>query len=664
MARSFITCTCLGTQEIDSDALSLATGQDVRPPCHALCTTELSKAAEALETGDAVLCCTQESRTFTGLAEEMGLEAPELLDLRDRAGWTDDSGDTGPKMAALITDASTPVAQGRNLDVTSEGICLIVGPAAVALDAAERLKDHLSVTVLIDDPEEIPDTRAYDTIIGDLRRASGALGQFNVVIDALRQVIPGGRGAFELTPPRDGGVSECDLILDLSGGQPLFSAHEKRDGYLRADPAHPPSVSAAVLAASHLVGVFEKPVHVRLEPSICAHSRAEQTGCTRCLDLCPTGAITPDGDHVAVDPMICAGCGACSAACPSGAISFDAPPVETVIRRVQTLATSYRNAGGSTPRLLVHDAHGREMISLAARHGRGLPADVIPIDLPAVSSFGHAEALAALAAGFATVSVLPGPGADRVALTAQSLLANAIGGADRMAVLDLTDPDALSDTLFGADVPASVERPVRPLGTRRQITRQAARALHPEGGVLPLPEGAPYGAVLVDMDACTLCLACVSLCPSGALGDNPDRPQLRFQEDACLQCGLCATICPEDAIALEPRMNLADDALRQEVVIEEEPFDCVECGTPFGTRSTIERITARLEGHAMFSGDRIRMVQMCDDCRVRSQYHAKGGPFGMGERPLPHTSEDYLKDREAAAGTDPVQDPINESEDR
>ena len=73
-----------------------------------------------------------------------------------------------------------------------------------------------------------------------------------------------------------------------------------------------------------------------------------------------------------------------------------------------------------------------------------------------------------------------------------------------------------------------------PLGSRRQVARLAGKTLQPEAKVIDLPDAAPYGAVLVDTDACTLCLSCVSLCPSGALGDNPDLPQLRFQEDACV----------------------------------------------------------------------------------------------------------------------------------
>lgn len=378
MVKSLITCDCLGTQTIDAQELSEATGFDVRPPCSSLCTTQLARAEAALSDPETVFCCTQEARVFEELAEGLDRPAPPVLDLRDRAGWSDDTAPKLPKMSALVADAMLPSEPEKTLDVISEGLCLILGPAEVALDAAAQLKDHLGITVLIEDGSDIPDTRDFDVVVGKLRRASGAFGGFDVVIDALQQIEPGGRGAFTLTDPQDGARSQCDIILDLRGDTPLFPAHEKRDGYLRSEPGHAPGVAAAILAASHLTGVFEKTLYVKTTPLLCAHSRAEQTGCTNCLDLCPTGAITSAGEHVAIDPMICAGCGACSAACPSGAITYDAPAVDLTMRRVQTMAKAYLNAGGTAPRLLVHDAHGAEMVRLSARHGRGLPADVVP----------------------------------------------------------------------------------------------------------------------------------------------------------------------------------------------------------------------------------------------------------------------------------------------
>lgn len=646
MAKQLILCDCSGSQQIDATALSQATGVSCSKLHSALCTTGIDTAAAALAGGEATICCAQEQRLFEELVAEIDAPAPPCLDLRDRAGWTSDEGNTLPKMSALIAEAGLSVPAAKGLDVVSEGVCLILGPSEIALAAAEKLQDVLAVTVLLDKTAEPPMSRAFDVVRGDLRQASGALGQFEIRIDALQQLEPVGRN-WSWSDARNGGRSSCDIILDLTGGTSLFPAPEKREGYLRADPAHAPSVADALLQASQMVGTFEKPLYVRNEPLLCAHSRAGQTGCTNCLDICPTGAISSNGDHVSIDPMICAGCSSCATLCPSGALTYDAPPTDSLFRRIQTLAKAYLAAGGVAPRLLVVNGHGGEMISLAARFGRGLPVDVVPLEVEALNTFGHAEVLAALAAGFATVDILLAPGAERDVMERELALANALGG-NKTTLLDLNDPDALSETLFGVEVPTALGDVVRPIGTRRQITRQATKALMPDAEVLPLPSDAPYGAVLVDTSACTLCLSCVSLCPSGALGDNPDLPQLRFQEDACLQCGLCANICPEKAITLEPRLNLTDSALSQTVLHEEEPFACVECGSLFGVKSTVEKIVEKLAGkHSMFQNPgAARMIQMCDNCRVDAQYHQENNPFGGGgDRPRVRTTDDYLSKR-------------------
>ena len=74
-----------------------------------------------------------------------------------------------------------------------------------------------------------------------------------------------------------------------------------------------------------------------------------------------------------------------------------------------------------------------------------------------------------------------------------------------------------------------------------------------------------------------------------------------------------------------------------------------------GTRSTIERVIAKLEGrHWMFRGQaqarvsRLDMLKMCEDCRVIAVTEQAFDPYGGGipERPKPRTAEDYLREAE------------------
>lgn len=612
------------------------------------CGAQIEQTAALMAEGDVLMACQQEAPLFEELAQEIGAPIPGFVDLRDRAGWSDDATKAAPKMAALAAEAKIGRPAERTLDVVSNGACLIIGSSDAALQAAQDLASALAVTLLVAEPHDVIPGQPFETVSGRLNRAKGSLGQFSLRIDRFQQIVAGGRGAATWTPAKDAALTECDVILDLSGDSPLFPAPEKRDGYLRADPGSSTAVAKAVLEASTMIGTFEKPLYVRLEESLCAHSRAEQPACSKCLDICPTSAITSAGEHVTLDPMICAGCGACAALCPSSAITYDAPPVADVFARLNTLAGTYRKAGGEAPRLLVHDdTFGSELISLSARFGRGLPAEVIPLSVSALAGFGHAEMLAALACGFGHVSIVLAPRTERPVLESETRLACAIAGREAVNLIDVDDPDGLSDALYERGELEIVGTPILPLGTRRQVTRLAAQALRPETPVIDLPDAAPYGAVLVDQDACTLCLSCVSLCPAGALGDNPDKPQLRFEENACLQCGLCANICPEDAITLAPQLNLTDAALTQKVMHEEDPFPCVECGALFGSKSTVERIMEKLAGkHAMFSNPQTaRMIQMCDNCRIQAQYHSENNPFAGKPRPQVRTTDDYLSKR-------------------
>ncbi|MCB1510285.1 MAG: 4Fe-4S binding protein [Hyphomicrobiaceae bacterium] len=647
--------------KIDGAALARQLGRDGDITVHTqLCRRQIAAVEAVFDAGEPVtICCTQEAPLFSELAGERDCDDVTFVNIRETAGWTTDQASSLPKMAALIAAQTHRDKPAAAITINSEGQCLVYGPGQVALDAATALASRMSVTLLLSDPGDALPASVGTVPIhrGRIRRATGSLGRFSITIDGFAAAKPSSRAALAFDVPQDNVTSTCDVILDLSTGTPLFSHAVSRDGYVRAEAGSPAAVAKAVLDVSDLVGEFEKPLYVGYDETICAHSRSTKVGCSKCLDNCPTGAITPDGDIVRVDPGICGGCGACSAVCPTGAISYAYPERADVVGRIARLAKAYLAAGGQRPVLLIHeDHHGGELLSLLARYGAGLPANVLPMPTFSVFQMGHEIMAAALVAGFDRVVVLapPGKAHDFPALESQVGLANAVVdalgfGGDRVRMLVGEDPDAVGSELSAMPEASSIgARMFAAVGGKRDIARSAFAALaaaqEAAPDVIPLPKGAPYGRIIVDADNCTLCLACVGACPAGALSDDAEHPRLRFAEQACVQCGLCVNTCPERVIRLEPRYNFASTALEPVTMKEEEPHHCISCGKAFGTKSSIEKIVKALEGrHAMFQNKaQIDIIRMCDNCRVIAVSNAGGDPFTLGERPRVRTTEDYI----------------------
>ncbi|HEY5896423.1 MAG TPA: 4Fe-4S binding protein [Burkholderiales bacterium] len=659
-------CSCNRTVALDAKALAAALKTSEPLVVHdQLCRKDAGAFQAALNEGDMIVACTQEAPFFGELAGQAGAKGSlRFVNVREQAAWGTRSHEAMPKIAALVAMAALPEPEpSPAVEFRSAGELLIIGPAEAALDWAERLSADLQVSVLITGRGgELPLERKYPVWSGRVAKLTGWLGAFELEwrqenpidlelctrCNACVRACPEGAIGYDYQVDAEkckahrACVAACgevaaidfsrtdtarsekfDLVLDLSR-EPLIRTHERPQGYF-APGADPLEQALAAREVSGLVGEFEKPRFFQYREKICAHSRSGKTGCNQCIDVCSSGAIRADGDHVKVEPHLCAGCGGCATVCPSGAMTYAYPRVPDLGLRLKTLLATYREAGGKDACILFHDAAaGRRMV---LEHGRkqGLPARVIPFECFHVASVGIDLVLGALAYGASQVRILV---SDKVAESyvealqrqlghAQTLLsALGYGAAHAGLISDLKELQALKASA-GVSKPAVFNLSADKRTTLDFAIEHLAQHAPTPQTEIALAKGAPFGAIRVNKSTCTLCKACIGACPESALLDSQDAPQLRFIERNCVQCGLCATTCPENAITLVPRLVIGPQAKETVTLHEAEPFNCVRCGKPYGTRQMVEVMVGRLSGHSMFAGaGALRRLQMCADCRV------------------------------------------------
>ena len=549
---------------------------------------------------------------------------PLLLESR---GWSSLSTDCAPKLSALASlvnlAAPDPVA---GVTYNSRGNLLVIAgdSADRARRCAQALAGDLHVTLLT---KAAPVPAAYSAWSGEIVSLAGFLGEFNVSIAGLN-------GAATQAPPTP---ARFDLVLDFSA-RPLLAMRQPPQGYFRA-PEGEGALGVILDELRDFVGEFEKPKYFAYRENICAHSRSQVTGCNKCIEICSTQAISPDGDKVKVDPHLCMGCGACSTVCPSGAMSFQYPRVADRGAQLKQLLTAYRHAGGTDPCIVFHNGtDGRDLLDSAAGSGQGLPARALPLETWHVAAIGLDLLLPAIAFGASQVVVVAAGSEDREYLDAlreqmaigEAVLAALGYGGEHFALVDARQPDALHQSfarLAPAAAPATGGTFMLANDKRTAIefavehlVKHAPRKVDE----IALPAGSPFGEIVVDLQKCTMCMACVGACPESALMDGVDQPLLKFLERNCVQCGLCEATCPEDAIRLSPRLLLTPAVREARILNEAQPFHCVSCNKPFGTRQMVDAMLGRLAGHSMFTSDgALRRLQMCADCRVVDMMSSK-----------------------------------------
>ncbi|MCA1780040.1 MAG: 4Fe-4S binding protein [Xanthomonadaceae bacterium] len=513
----------------------------------------------------------------------------------------------------------TPLAPGTatsgdDVVYRSAGSLLVISDGSI--DAARVLEQPLPAgTVLVSaQPAEAGANGRNDRVRilhARVSRLKGWLGRFRP--DFVRSGIP---VSAPLDAPGDG---TFDLVIDLSS-QPLIKRSVRPIGYFA--PRDAEALAAALEQCRYLVGEFAKPRYFEYQLGLCAHSSFGQPGCTRCLDVCGADAIRSMGDRIQVEPNLCQGCAACTLACPTGALSFTGPTRETLLEQVEQAIAA---AGRPNPVVIIHSPD----VKLPAFE----PGNCVGLAVAPLAAFGEELWLATLARGAGRLVLLTDddlPQETRRLLEARLEIARTMlvasgHPADAISLVDRLE-DASVETEAGrvtrrgqdesADSPGLVVHHKRGLLTRSLARLEPAEGFEPE----TLEAGAPFGTLVVDPQRCTLCSACVKICPTAALDYNDTGDsglaRLTFAEELCVQCGACEQGCPENAIGLQARIAplpvrgfwraLASDALAS----------CLDCGQGFMPEKLLAAGIRRAEATKMPAAA-VEQMKRCPDCRHR-----------------------------------------------
>lgn len=347
------------------------------------------------------------------------------------------------------------------------------------------------------------------------------------------------------------------------------------------------------------IGEYQVSELIRHIPSLCQYHRGFDSGCKRCLEVCPSEAVRKNDEGLYIEHFRCEGCGRCVSVCPTGAMQYLPFDDELFLEYMKTLRPS-----GFTLVLAKEEELKRFHFRNLKKHYRG----VMFIEHPNPDAICATGLIELFSLGVKRVYI----GGGKKDLGFVNSLVRELSGIGDF-VVPLSD-DLEPETV---DIPfsASIKLESAP---RHILLSTMVSALMKETGVseIELKDTKDrFTDILCDRNSCSLCLACVNVCNAGAMRSSQEDFSLRFNPSHCVNCGLCVELCPEKVLSREGVQKIDEGFFQERVLAQDEPLYCRRCGKLFGNRRVYDEVVRRLNEAGLFQ-ERGRFLHLCEDCRV------------------------------------------------
>lgn len=295
--------------------------------------------------------------------------------------------------------------------------------------------------------------------------------------------------------------------------------------------------------------------------SRCLRMRFSESGCRRCTDICPHGALAFDSG-LAVQKDLCSGCLLCTAGCPVGALEesndFSAcldqlsgvsDPVLGCIRTKERSNAIMACLGGLSEEHLLSLSH-----SLSGELTLNLSRCSSCINQPAISRLRQSlTTLSQSGILEGTLHIVLADSASDVRYRDKSIDRRSFFRSFRTVLLQ-SSAEMMSASEW--QTPQNSPYGEKRLPGKRRVLNSIRKELSPEQEARLRRF---FDSQATFHETCTACQACVAVCPTGALRTVRPDAHPEFDHTLCTGCGLCPEFCLDNAVQISP--NLLNSAL-------------------------------------------------------------------------------------------------------